>query len=340
MCATHANGIHLVVGIPAYNEAASIADVIASVPRQLDGVAQVDVVVVDDGSTDDTAALAKAAGAHVIRHGQNRGVGVAFQSLLRRGLEVRTDVLVTIDGDGQFNPNDIPTLIAPILEGEYLVCTASRFLDPKVLPTMPAVKKWGNRRVAGLVSALTGHQYADVSCGFRAYARDALLRLTPRHSFTYTHETFLDLAARGVAIKEVSLTVRGVREHGESKIARSVWRYAWSTALIMLRTYRDQQPLKMCFVLAIPAFLLGAGLLTWSTVNVLETGSWLKWAAFTGAAAFALAMTVLFFGFMADMATRLRKNQEEILYWLRRHAYVDAQPEERASAALSAAENE
>ena len=219
--------MRLLVGIPAYNEAATITDVIERIPKQVNGVDGVDVVVVDDGSTDDTGALAQAAGAAVVRHARNSGVGVAFQSLVRHALETRADLLVTIDADGQFNADHIPQLIAPIVSGGALVSTASRFMDPALVPDMPRVKKWGNKRVARLVSRLTGFEYHDVSCGFRAYSRESLLRLTIYHSFTYTHETFLDLAAKRVSIEEVPLAVRGVREVGQSKIAASVLRYAW-----------------------------------------------------------------------------------------------------------------
>src|SRR5690606_226429 len=221
-------------------------DVIKRIPRSIASVSRVDVVVVDDGSSDDTAALAREAGAAVVRHPMNAGVGRAFQSLVRFANERRADILTTIDGVGQFNPAYIEKLIAPIVEGRALVCTASRFLDPALVPEMPKIKKWGNARVANLVSMLTGRTYADVSCGFRAYAREALLRLTVYHSFTYTHETFLDLAAKEIPIVEIPLEVRGVREHGQSKVASSVLRYGWRTALIMIRTYRDQKPMQLC----------------------------------------------------------------------------------------------
>jgi glycosyltransferase involved in cell wall biosynthesis len=310
----------LVVGMPAYNEAASIVDVIGRVPTSLAGISDVHVVVVDDGSGDDTAALARAAGAIVVRHPRNLGVGTAFQSQVRAALRMRADLLVTIDADGQFNPADIGTLIHPILDGEALVCTASRFADRELLPEMPWVKKWGNRRVAGLVSRLTGQKFHDVSCGFRAYSREALLQLTVRHSFTYTHETFLDLAAKRIPIREVPLQVRGTREHGQSKVAGSVVKYGMRTAAIMLRTYRDQRPLSLCFALALPCFLLGFLMLIWSYGHLIGYGTWIKWAAFAGGGAIALAFALLFFGFMADIATRLRQNQEEILYWLRRQA--------------------
>ncbi len=310
--------MRILVGIPAFNEAATIADVIAKIPRRMGGIDTVSVAVVDDGSTDDTARLAREAGARVLPHPTTRGVGVAFQRLVRHALEVRADLLVTIDGDGQFDPADIPALIAPIIHNGALVSTASRFRDPSLTPRMPRVKRWGNRRVAALVSAITGRRYADVSCGFRAYARDALLRLTTYHSFTYAHETFLDLAAKGVPIEEVAVPVEGTRPVGESRIASNVLRYAWRTALIIVRTYRDHKPLKLCGVLAAPGVLVGVTLLTWSFLAFRSTGYWLKWAAFTGAAALATSLATVFLGFMADIATRLRQNQEEMLYWLRR----------------------
>jgi glycosyltransferase involved in cell wall biosynthesis len=311
---------NLLVGIPALNEAATIADVIGRIPRDMKGVSRVDVVVVDDGSTDDTGKLAKEAGAAVIRHTVNSGVGRAFQSLTRYAIEHRADILTTIDADGQFNPAHIEELITPILEGRALVSTASRFLDEKLVPQMPAIKKWGNHRVANLVSMLSGQKFADVSCGFRAYSREALLRLTVYHSFTYTHETFLDLAAKHVPIVEIPLEVRGVREHGQSRVASSVLRYGWRTALIMLRTYRDHQPLRFCGYIAALLTLMAVGFLVGSFLHWQASGAWLKWAALTGAALVALAILTLFFGFMADMFTRFRRNQEEILYRLRAQA--------------------
>jgi glycosyltransferase involved in cell wall biosynthesis len=309
--------MHLMVGIPALNEAATIAEVVAGIPRELDGVDRVTVLVVDDGSTDDTAQLARAAGAEVVCHFQNSGVGAAFQSIVRQALAARCDILVTIDADGQFNSDDIPALVEPILTGRAAVCTASRFLDAELVPDMPGVKIWGNHRVAQLVSAMTGQQYADVSCGFRAYGREALLRLTVYHSFTYTHETFLDLAIKRIPIVEIPIRVRGTRAVGESRVASSVLRYGVRTAGIMLRTYRDHRPLKLCLMVAAPFVALAIGLASWSLVHLSQTGSWLKWAAFTAAASATVALMSVSLGFLADMATRLRLNQEEIIYWLR-----------------------
>lgn len=312
--------VRLVVGIPAYDEEASIAAVVRSIPRVIAGVTEVQVVVVDDGSRDRTAELALSAGATVIRHGGNRGLGAAFRTMVRHAIAEGADLLVTLDGDGQFDARQIPELIRPLRERRALVATASRFLDPAKEPVMPWIKKWGNRRVAGMVSAMTGRRYADVSCGFRAYSRDALLQLTVHHPFTYTHETFLDLAAKRIPFTEVPLGVRGVREHGRSKMASSVLRYGMRTSAILLRTYRDQKPLAACAWIATPLVLAGAVLLALSLAQVVATGSWLKWAAFAGAALLATALALVFVGFLADILTRLRLNQEEMLFWLRRNA--------------------
>ena len=315
--------MRLLIGMPALNEEATIAAVIASLPREIPGIDEVRVVVIDDGSTDKTAEVSRAAGADVVRHPTNIGVGGAFQSIYRFALQVRADILVTIDADGQFPAHEMPQLITPILEGKALVCTASRFADAQFVPTMPWVKKWGNARVANLVSALTGRRYADVSCGYRAYSREALLRLTVYHSFTYTHETFLDLATKNIPILEIPMKIRGVREHGQSRVASNVLRYGVRTALIMIRTYRDQRPWALVTWLASPFLLLGVGMLAWSASNVFAYGVWIKWAAFVGGAALAVAVAMCFLGFIADISTRLRRNQEEMIYWLRSNAKRD-----------------
>jgi glycosyltransferase involved in cell wall biosynthesis len=310
--------MRLLVGIPALDEEPTIGSVVAGIPAHPDGVDAIEVLVVDDGSTDGTAEAARRAGADVIRHPGNLGVGAAFQTLVREALRRGVDLLVTLDGDGQFDPKDIPALLAPLQRGEAEVATASRFADPALVPDMPAVKRWGNRRVAALVSRLAGHTMRDVSCGYRAYTREALLRLTVHGSFTYTHETLLDLAAKSVPIVEVPMAVRGTRAFGTSRVAANVAVYAVRAVAILLRFYRDYHPLRLCAAVAAPVFLAGAGLLLASFLRFQETGVWLKWAALSGGAAFGVGLGVLFFGFLAGISGRIRRNQEEMLYWLRR----------------------
>lgn len=312
--------LRLLVSLPALNEEATIAQVIGRIPRSIPGVSSVDVLVIDDGSTDRTVELARGAGAAVISHGSQRGVGVAFHSAVREAIARGVDILVSIDADGQFRPEDIPLLVAPVAAGQADFVTASRFKDPARIPKMPATKLWGNRRMSWLVGRLTGRHFADVSCGFRAYGREALLRLTLFGAFTYTQEVFLDLAFKGMRILEVPVDVRGEREFGKSRVASNLWNYAFRTSSILLRTFRDYQPLT--FFTAISIGCTGLGFAAWIYLGIhyLETQTFSphKWAAFAGAFAILLGLLVFVTGLLADMLVRLRKNQEEILYRLRK----------------------
>lgn len=161
--AAAAHGVSLIVAMPALNESATISDVISRVPRSLPGVASIRIVVVDDGSDDETARLAREAGAHVISHAYRQGVGAAFQTALRYAITERADLLATLDSDGQFNPADLAELIEPVVRGDADFSTASRFKDPALIPEMPGVKKWGNRQMSRLISRLAGQRFYDVS---------------------------------------------------------------------------------------------------------------------------------------------------------------------------------
>src|SRR2546421_7942942 len=174
---------------------------------------------------------------------------------MRRGAHI----IVNIDGEGQFAPADIAKLVHPILEGEADFVTCSRFADPDLWPEMPRVKFWGNRMVTNIINWVCGGtSFTDVSCGFRAFNREAAYRLTLFGRFTYTQETFIDLFSKGLRMAEVPLKVRGVREHGKSRVASSIWKYATNSLPIILRAMRDIQPLKFFGGIAMALFLMGA----------------------------------------------------------------------------------
>jgi len=312
--------MHLVVIIPCFNEEPTVGKVVGAVPRKVEGIARTDVVVVDDGSTDGTAEAARRAGARVVSHPDNRGVGVAFNTGIDEAIRLGADVTVNMDGDGQFDPADIPVLIRPILEGKADFVTASRFKDKSLIPSMPGVKKWGNRRMAELISLLVGRRFHDVSCGFRAYSRETILNLNLFGRFTYTQETFLDLAFRGTRIVETPLRIRGEREFGESRVASSLWRYAVNSAKIVFRTFRDYKPLRFFGFVSAALFLVALLLGGFFFIRYFMTGrfSGHLWAGFV--AGFCLTQSTLFFatGLLADMFDRIRRNQEKLVYFERR----------------------
>lgn len=338
--ASLAAGLKLLVSLPALNEEETIEQVVQAIPRDLPGVDQVQVLVIDDGSTDGTVDRARKAGANIISHHKTRGVGAAFHTALQFGIDNGADLIVTIDADGQFDPVDIPALIEPVISGEADFATASRFKDPAVTPQIPWIKKWGNRTMSWLVSRLAGQRFWDVSCGFRCYNRKSILNLHLMGRYTYTQEVFMNLAFKQLRIVEVPVLVRGVRLHGRSRVAGNLFRYASNTSRIIFRCYRDYQPLRffgaLAMMLMIPAVGLGLFLL-W---HYLDTGGFSphKWAGFVGAALATLALMMFHMGMTGDMMNRHRVYLEELLYYRRlqdlgqRHTAKYQRPQEKNDA--------
>jgi len=307
---------HLIVTVPALDEERTVGSVIQGVPRNIPGVGLVEVVVVDDGSRDATAERAAEAGAFVIRHPAPRGVGAAFQSALAHGIDRGADLILSIDADGQFDPADIPKLVAPVLADEADLATGSRFADPALVPEMPRAKLWGNRMMSGLISRLAGQTFYDVSCGMRCYGRRAALQLHLVGRFTYTQEVVLNLAFKGLRIVEVPIRVRGEREFGGSRVAGNLWRYAWHTVRIIFRSYRDYHPLRFFGGISLALLLPAALLVSFLGFHYLVTGAFSphKWAGFTALGLAVIALLILHVGVIGDMLSRHRIYLEEILY--------------------------
>lgn len=315
----------LVVTIPALNEEHTIAQVVTGVPRKIPGVNEVEVIVVNDGSTDRTAERAAEAGAIVVTLHNRPGLGKVFGTGLERAMRRGADIIVNIDGDGQFDPADIVRLVHPILEGDADFVTCSRFADPDLWPDMPKVKFWGNRCVTNIINWVCGGTaFTDVSCGFRAFNREAAYRLTLFGRFTYTQETFIDLFAKGLRMAEVPLKVRGVREHGDSRVASSIFKYATNSLPIILRAMRDIQPLKffggIALLMFIPGLLMGAFVTGYYLLEGRTTPytSLITMSGVLIVLSFMLGMLAL----LADMLGRHRKISEELLYLARRKVYA------------------
>lgn len=153
----------IVAAIPCFNTEATIADVVIKAKKHVDRV-----LVIDDGSTDDTAAIAKKAGAMVVSHDVNRGYGGAIRSCFKVALEGGASVLVTLDGDGQHNPADIECVIAPILNGDADVVIGSRFIEEK--GNMPRYRRFGIKLITALFNLGASTKIGDAQSGFRAYS--------------------------------------------------------------------------------------------------------------------------------------------------------------------------
>jgi glycosyltransferase involved in cell wall biosynthesis len=308
--------------MPALNEAASIAQVIASLPKSLPGFSSIEVLVVDDGSTDATAEIAREAGAIVAQHRENKGVGGAFQTAAQEALRLKAAVLVSIDADGQFDPAQIPNLVAPIVAGNSDFAIGNRFQSAEKPENMPLIKFAGNHAVNSIVSKVAKTPISDASCGFRAYSREALFNLNLMGHFTYTHETIIDLAQKGYSPAQVPVKVRYF-DGRVSRVAHNLSRYAFQSGKIIIRSLRDHQPFAFFASIALGVFLLGLFGGLFVGLNWLSTGSIspYKSLGFISLSLVIIAQIFLVLALLADMLGRIRTNQERLLYFSKKAHY-------------------
>jgi glycosyltransferase involved in cell wall biosynthesis len=302
--------------IPAYNEEKTVRKIIREVQEYVDTV-----IVVNDGSTDNTEEIAQKAGARVISHDMNRGVGAAVRTGIDAALRLGADILVSIDADGQFDPEDTARLVEPILKGEADFVPGSRFSNCEYNSDIPKLKKMGNSLFTKIVNVLIRSNFTDTQCGFRALSREAALRINLFGDFTYTQETFLDLASKKMRIKEIPVKVTYDRKR-KSRVVKNPFYYSLNALLIIIRTMIDLYPLK---------FFGTLGSLIFSSGAVMGSVLFIRWAMVGKVSPYASMVTLsgvlLIVGFLciimaliADMLGRQKRIQEEILYYAKLEA--------------------
>ena len=280
------------------------------------------LININDGSTDNTALAAKEVGALVISHAANEGLGAAFSDGINEALKIGADIIVNIDADNQFDPAEIPNLVRPILNGEADMVTGTRFFNNQKIPRMSGLRRFGNKFFVWLINKLTGKSFTDTACGFRAYSREAALRLNLFGGFTYTQEALLDLVGKDLKIEEVPIKV--IYHSGrKSKISGSLMSYGIQALMIVLRTFRDYYPLKF---FGLPGLLIsGLGFVgaLYSFIFWFITGytTPVKTLFFSAITLLILGFLLIILALIADMLKRIRRNQEEILYRLKKKEY-------------------
>jgi glycosyltransferase involved in cell wall biosynthesis len=246
--------LKLIVTIPAYNEEESIAAVIREIPREIPGIASVEVLVLDDGSTDNTVTTAWSAGAdYVISHNRRLGLARTFRDAIDASLARGADVIVNTDADNHYDQSRIPELVAPIVAGRADIVVGSRVVRQL---KMKATHKWGNlfgshlvRRLAGLPDGI------DVSSGFRAYDREAALRMNVIAGYTYTHETLIAAIEQGMTIVDVPIPARHVSR--PSRLMGGVIGHVLRAVAVILRSYAVYQPIRVFSTLGIAFIAAG-----------------------------------------------------------------------------------
>jgi len=242
--------------IPAFNEESTIADVIKATSRYVN-----EVLVINDGSTDKTAEIAKNAGASVIDNIINKGLGRTVQRGYDEAINRGANIVVQIDADGQYDPEEIPKLIKPILENKADLVLGSRLENLKY--KMPVVKEFGNKAFSWLLRRLTGTEIKDGQTGFRAIRKEVLENVRLRGDFTYTQEMIIKASKEGWRIENIPINFYH-RKAGDSRLISSPLSYAWQAAIIIFRTIRDYDPLRFFgipgIILIATGFVLGAAI--------------------------------------------------------------------------------
>lgn len=312
----------LVINIPAFNEEEKIAQTIKSIPRSFEGVDEVFVQVIDDGSRDETVERAKEAGADfVFSHLVNRGIGITFRTAVDKALENGADIFVNIDADGQFNPQDISKIIAPVLNGEVDMVSADRF-SKDTAKNIPWVKKLLNRFAAWIIGWFMNEKIADLTCGFRAYSRELLLRLNLPGDFTYTQEVIIDALGKNMKIKWVPVNVQYFPER-KSRVVRSIYKYVNNSFKIILKAIRDVRPMKFFGIPGIALILISFVLFATFLVLYfphLEITPFKNYLLF-GLAFFLVGMQLVVFALIADMIKSNRKLTEDQTYLIKKEKY-------------------
>ncbi len=304
--------------IPCLNEASTVGNVIRRVPKRLPDVGDVKILVIDDGSSDGTASVALEAGADlVLRHKRNIGLGSTFRDGLEASLELGADIVVNIDADGQYDPEEMSMLLEPILSRRADIVLGNRQI--KQLAHMSQSRKWGNRIASWVTRRLSGLPIIDAQSGYRALTRDAAVRLIMRGDYTYTQEMIIEASSRGLAIEEVPITFNR-RSDGNSRLITGIWSYALRSAGVIMRSYRDHKPLRVFSIIGLIILLAGGILGMRVLAHFFTTGMVTPYlpTAMLAAILGVVGFQVLIFGLVADMIKTHRQLSEEALLRIRK----------------------
>ncbi|MHA1247080.1 MAG: glycosyltransferase family 2 protein [Candidatus Thorarchaeota archaeon] len=256
----------LVVMIPTKNESTTIGDVISEIPKHIEGIDEVEVIVIDGASSDGTVEVAlKAGAALVVRDHINRGLAQAHKIGLIAALDRGADIIVSTDADMQYDQSEIPRLIAPILNGEADMVLGSRFAG--WIEEMPLKKRIGNKIATLVTSLLAGQRISDAQSGFRAMQREVAADLIVDSKRTYVQETLIRSIRRGFRVVEVPIKFR--KRKDESRLIKSVWGYAFSVFPDLLLTFAQVAPLRLFGGLALLLLAICLPILSGGIIQIL-----------------------------------------------------------------------
>ena len=313
----------LIIQIPCFNEEATLPLTIADLPREVPGVDVVEWLIVDDGSSDRTAEVARELGVdHVVSHPHNRGLAAAFLTGLDACLRAGADVIVNTDADNQYQGASIPDLVAPVLTGDAEMVVGERPIES--IDDFSRTKKLLQRVGSSVVRRFSGTGVRDAASGFRAYSRDAAMRVQVFGRYTYTMETIVQAGWNGIAVTSVPVGVNPKTR--ESRLVSSSSRYVWRSAQSIIRSFALYKPFRFFFLVGLVPFAIGAALMArWLGLYLFDDDYTSRVPSLlAGIGLIVVAAQIWAVAFLADLQAANRRVLEDLRLRARRAEYGDA----------------
>ena len=315
----------LIIQIPCLNEAATLPATLADLPRAIAGIDVVEVLVIDDGSRDGTADVARRCGVeHVVRLRRNKGLAAAFMTGIDAALKAGADFIVNTDADNQYAASEIPRLLAPLLSGDADIVIGDRNIAE--LRHMSWRKRQLQQLGSWVVRQVSNTNVPDTTSGFRAYTRDAALRMTIVSEFSYTLESIIQAGKKRMAIAHVPVATNARTR--ESRLFDSVFSYIKQSAATIVRIYTVYEPLKVFTSLGLLVFSVGlAGSMRF--VYYYFQGEAFRHLAslIASGVLMIVGFQIVVIGLLADAISGNRKLLEDLLYRMRSRELEERQPE-------------
>ena len=317
-----------IIQIPCYNEAETLPVTLADLPRAVAGCDSVEWLVIDDGSRDETAAVARAHGVdHVVTHPTNRGLAAAFMSGLDYAIGAGADIVVNTDADNQYDARDIPLLVAPIIDGKADLVVGARPIE------QTAHFSWLKKRLQRLGSLVvrmaSGTDVADAPSGFRAMTRDVAMRLNVFNTYTYTVETLIQAGRSNIRV--LSVPIRTNRDLRPSRLVRGVADYISKSLGTIVRIFATYRALTFFWMVSL-AFT-GIGLIAGIRYLILKAmgfGEGHVQSVILAAACVTIGLITFILGFLADLISVNRRLLERIEWRLRRLEHAQRESDGKA----------
>jgi glycosyltransferase involved in cell wall biosynthesis len=309
--------LKLVIQIPCFNEAEHLPETLAGLPRQIRGIEHIEIVVVDDGSTDSTASVARACGAtQVVPLVGHQGLAAAFMAGVDSALRLGADIIVNTDADHQYCGDDIARLVEPIVSGRADLVIGDRQTDGLLhfTPTKRWLQRWGSR----MLRTLSRAEVRDAPSGFRAMSRNCALRLFVHNRFTYTLETVILAGQLGLSIENVPIRVTSTTR--PSRLFRSTAEYVRRASAVIFRAYAMYRPLRLVGVLSLLLLCVGTGLGARFFYHYVKNPSYSGYiqSLVVATAAVVIGILLLVAALLAELIASNRRLLEELLFRVRR----------------------